>query len=41
MSDPYCNYDEIEAEFQISRETIRNIIHNCLKQNLEILKSNR
>jgi len=31
MSDPYCNYDEIEAEFQISRETIRNIIHNCLK----------
>jgi hypothetical protein len=31
MSDPYCTYDEIEAEFQISRETIRNIIYNCLK----------
>ena len=31
MSDPYCTYDEIEAEFKISRETIRNIIYNCLK----------
>jgi hypothetical protein len=24
-------YDEIEAEFQISRGTIHNIIHDCLK----------
>jgi hypothetical protein len=30
MSEPYYKYDEIEAEFQISRETICNIIHNCL-----------
>ena len=30
-SDPYCTYDEIEAEFQISRGTIHNIIHDCLK----------
>ncbi len=29
-SDPYCTYDEIEAEFQISRGTIHNIIHDCL-----------
>ena len=25
-SDPYCTYDEIEAEFQISRGTIHNMI---------------
>ena len=30
-SDPYCTYDEIEAEFQISRGTIHNIMHDCLK----------
>jgi len=27
-SDQYCTYDEIEAEFQISRETIHTIIYN-------------
>jgi hypothetical protein len=26
MSDPYCTYDEIEAQ-----ETKRNIKHNCIK----------
>jgi len=26
-----CTYDEIEAELQICRGTIHNIIHDCLK----------
>ncbi len=33
-SDLYCTYDEskkFEAKFQISRGTIHNIIHDCLK----------
>jgi len=35
-SDLYCTYDEstkFEAEFQISRGAIHNIIHDCLKLN--------
>jgi hypothetical protein len=30
-SNLYRTYDEIEAEFQIFRGTIHNIIHDCLK----------
>ena len=30
-SNQYCTYDEIKAEFQISRETIHNVINNCFK----------
>jgi len=35
-SDQYCTYDEIEAEFQISRKTIHTIKYNwlILKKNL-------
>ena len=28
---PYCSYDEIEAETQLSRGSIYNIIHEFLK----------
>ena len=28
---PYCSYDEIEAETQLSRGSIYNIIHESLK----------
>ena len=30
-NDQYFTNDKIEAEFQISRETIHNIIHNYMK----------
>lgn len=30
---PWCSYDEIEAETSLSRGTIFNIIHDCLKMN--------